>query len=65
VPNLPTHRRTMPWTIEIWSNSTLIVAPKNNYAAFVTSTVEGIIKEFVNDWTAAQELEDLWVPPRQ
>jgi hypothetical protein len=24
-----------------------------------------VLKELVNDWTAAQELEDLFVPPRQ
>jgi hypothetical protein len=62
---LPTHRRTMPWTIEIWSRSNLIVSQKATYASFVTSTVEGIFKELVNDWTAAQDLEDLWVPPKQ
>jgi hypothetical protein len=62
---LPTHRRTMPWTIEIWSTDHLIVSPRATYAAFVTRTAEGVLKEFVNDWTAAQDLEDLFVPPKQ
>jgi hypothetical protein len=62
---LPTNRRVTRWTIEIWSTDHLIVSPRATYAAFVTRTVENVLKELVNDWTKAQDLEDLWQPPKQ
>jgi hypothetical protein len=62
---LPNHRRIMPATIEIWSTRNLITSSSDGFANYATRAAEGVLKELVNDWTAAQELEDLFVSPRQ
>lgn len=62
---LPTHRRIHPWTIEIWSSEYSIIGPKETFAAHATQVAEDLMREFVNDWTTSQDLEDLWEPPKQ
>jgi hypothetical protein len=62
---LPNHRRIMPATIGIWSTRNLITSSSDGFANYATRAAEGVLKELVNDWTAAQELEDLFVPPKQ
>jgi len=58
---LPTRRRVSRWTIEIWSNTYSFICSKEAYSSYATEVVEGMLKEFINDWTASQELEDDWL----
>jgi hypothetical protein len=62
---LPTHRRYAPWTDEIWSSSYSFVTSKEGFAAFATRIAENLMKELVNDWSTAQDLEDLFEPAPQ
>ena len=57
---LPTHRRIRPWTIEIWSSSYSFIVSKEEFATYATRIAEDLMREFVNDWSTAQDLEDLF-----
>ena len=59
---LPTHRRYASWTVEIWSSSYSFIASKETFAAYATGVAENLMKELVNDWSTAQDLEDLSEP---
>jgi hypothetical protein len=52
-------RRTLHHpSITIWKQGSYFVGPKRTFAEQVTGHVEQLMKEFVNDWTASQELPD-------
>ena len=54
---LPTHYRYAPWTVEIWSHSYSFTGSKEGFAAFATHIAGDLMKEFVNDWSTAQDLQ--------
>lgn len=65
---LPTRRHLFPWTIELWSDPTTFICSKQEFSSYATQVVEEMLKEFVNDWTTSQELEDFYgsiVPEKQ
>jgi hypothetical protein len=44
------------------THSYSFIASKETFAAYATGVAENLMKELVNDWSTAQDLEDLSEP---
>lgn len=61
---LPTHSRAaVPYTVDIWSKAYMISGPKDGFAIQATRVAEDLMRELVNDWSAAKDLPPLYGEP--